>query len=190
MINIDCKFIYIGVPKTGTTSIENFIKKKFTIISECHSKHCPISLHDSKYLHYFKFSFVRNPWDWIVSWFSMTRLDRIGFKRWLFETVEENEKIKNTNPELKRDLYYRPLYLSQSEYISVDDEIKMDFVGKFENLQKDFDFVCEKLKISNHILEFKNKTFHDHYSLYYDEESLDFVRRKYKKDIENFKYTF
>ena len=70
MINVSHKFIYIGVPKTGTTSIETFIKKKYKILPSCQSKHWPISLHDTKYLNYFKFAFVRNPWDWVVSWIS------------------------------------------------------------------------------------------------------------------------
>lgn len=201
MINVSHKFIYIGVPKTGTTSIETFIKQNYKILPSCQSKHWPISLHDPEYLDYFKFAFVRNPWDWVVSWFSYreepsptfttpSSAIKAKFKRWLFETFKENEKLKKENSSLNKSLCYRPLYLSQSEYISIGGELKMDFIGRFESLQKDFDFVCDKLKIYNHILDVRNKSWHDHYSLYYDDESFNFVKEKYKDDIDNFNYSF
>jgi len=206
MINVSHKFIYVGVPKTGTTSIETFIKKNYKILPSCQSKHWPISLHEPEYLDYFKFAFVRNPWDWVVSWFSykeeqgkwgcissknsIDSSKKSKFKKWLFETFKENEKLKKENSSLNKSLCYRPLYLSQSEYISIGGELKMDFIGRFESLQKDFDFVCEKLKIYNNILDFRNKSFHDHYSSYYDRETVDFVKEKYKDDVNNFNYAF
>jgi len=201
MINVSHKFIYVGVPKTGTTSIETFIKKKYKILPSCQSKHWPISLHDAEYLDYFKFAFVRNPWDWVVSWFSYRKEPsstfttpssaiKSEFKRWIFKTFEENEKLKKENYSLNKSLCYRPLYLSQSEYISIDGELKMDFIGRFENLQKDFDSICKKIKIPKHILDARNKSWHDHYSLYYDVESFSFVKEKYKDDIINFNYKF
>jgi hypothetical protein len=66
----------------------------------------------------------------------------------------------------------------------------VDFVGKYENINEDFNFIRSKLNFNCKDLEFKNKSYHNHYSYYYDSESIDIIRRRYKSDIDFFGFDY
>ncbi|MBM9514826.1 sulfotransferase family protein [Desulfogranum marinum] len=166
----------------------------------------PKELFDS----YFKFAFVRNPWDRLVSEYRYRmHAHEYSFKEFLFEHFPKpswNDEYCHVIP----------------QYDFLHDEkgnLLVDFVGRFETLQEDFFYVCEKLNIKKRVLLHRNKSTsifnrrdnrpmkmlrstRDKLSInyrrntfkkftdYYDAESIDFVAKIYKKDIETFGYKF
>mgnify|MGYP003329617548 CR=1 FL=1 len=67
---------------------------------------------------------------------------------------------------------------------------KPDFIGRFENLQEDFDKLCDLTSLPKKELPYKNATQHFSYENYYDDETRAIVAKKYAKDIECFGYKF
>lgn len=98
------------------------------------------------------------------------------FKEWI--------KIALKNP-FRQPINY-PLY-------TIDGEIVVDFVGKFENLKKDMNYILEKISLPRSGLPREKTTFRNkkkHYRFYYNKETKKLVEKIYKKEIKLFGYKF
>jgi hypothetical protein len=130
---------------------------------------------------FFKFSFVRNPWDWQVSLYHyiLDRPKNPGY--------EETKKMGSF-----RNFVFSRENLSFTQTSCLVDEsgnLLVDFVGKFENLDQDFQTICHKVDISASLPHI-NKSKRTDYQDYYDAETRDLTARLYAEDIERFGYTF
>ena len=125
---------------------------------------------------YFKFAFVRNPFDKIVSQYHFNRRG-FGFED---ATFKEYVKAWYNGKKISNFPQFNLFYLDE----------KLDFIGRFENIQKDFDIICDKIGILKQKLPHINKSQHKHYTEYYDDETREIVAEKFAKDIEYFGYKF
>lgn len=158
---------------------------------------------------YFKFSFVRNPWDRIVSEYKYRGYPAwLDFKTYLFRHLPRPGFT---------DTYCH--IVPQCDFLfDAAGTPAADFVGRYESLQADFDTVCARLGIPERPLPHANRslegqppirTLNDvkkrlrrllwnlesrhvfpHYSQFYDDESREYVAHLYRKDIEAFGYAF
>ena len=209
MISHKHKFIFVHIPKTGGTSIEKVFHPKTPIGSDgawhypSADKHYTLKMIEKKYpisSDYFKFSFVRNPWDmtisqyhfmwkscnrWPVQWRDKHKIfSELSFKEWLLHPFFQSPCIRSVNIATRGGTAGTLL-----EWVT-GVETNIDFIGKFETLQADFNTVCDKIGIPQRQLPHCNKTNHKHYTEYYDDETREIVAEKYAKDIEYFDYEF
>jgi len=206
MISHPHKFIFIHIPKCAGTSIEHALYSYASDVSgilldskadESHQKWCiqtknlrneDLFKSINTYNDYFKFTVCRNPYDRLVSAYQYFDLSRRykTFRNFINDTKLFKD-VQNTLEEdsyLKTDLIY---HLLPGVYFVRN---RVDFIGRFENLQEDFNIVCDKIGIPRQKLPHANKRNHKHYTEYYDDETREIVAEKYAQDIEYFGYKF
>lgn len=132
---------------------------------------------------YFKFAFVRNPWDLMVSYYHYIK------------SRKNHHRSRHVNQlkSFKSYLHYEidRGKVSQSKFIcDQHDNMLVDFVGQFENLTEDFLKICTSVGLAGVRLEHKNKSARGHYQEYYDLETRELVARHWERDIDLFKYSF
>ena len=188
MVSHKHKCIFVHIIKTGGTSIEKFFRggkvHKF-------AKNYKKRVGNKKWNNYFKFTFVRNPWDKMVSQYFYIQKRKEGkyelkFREFIlaFESCPESEYIKGNGVAVR----YNPIQLPW--ILDDNGNCLVDFIGRYENLQEDFNTVCDKIGIPQQKLPHENKSKHKHYTEYYDEKTKQIVAKKYAKDIEYFEYKF
>lgn len=190
MISHKHKCIFVHVAKTGGTSIEKCLIGKDWWDINRKTKH--LSAQSAKYIYrnhwddYFKFSFVRNPWSLMASWYKFRQVEKVygmGFKTFL---LDYNFNLPTSSGEKS----WMPDTLVQADLLFEKGNPLVDFIGKFENLQEDFDEVCDKIRLQRQQLPHIYKGKHKHYTEYYDDETREIVAKKYAKDIKYFNYKF
>ena len=213
------KFIFIHNQKTGGTTIEIILKEQIPDVKLFGSRHNfavdGIGAID-QWPSYFKFIFVRNPWDRLVSWYSMfdeaRKVTWLASKKnernrvlyhysktlWLWKYVHKYGKtfddfILNCTgvigSKLKGGL--SPLSFNQLDYLSDEKgNTLVDFIGRFENFQEDFHKIGSKIGIDLSKIPIINSSKHEHYSEYYTPETRAAVAEIYQRDIEYFNYRF
>lgn len=189
------KFIFVHIPKTAGISIAAALDLACT---QCHypAREIKQILNKAEFgkiiwQNYFKFSFVRNPWSWIISnLFFHANIFNIPIDPSTFLTDwMTNGQINITNELTLR--ISRIMERGQYSFLSEEDTLLVDFVGKFENLQQDFEYICNEIGVPQTILLHKNKTReYKHYTEYYNEDAKQFIATKFAKEIKSFGYTF
>lgn len=145
----------------------------------------------------FVFSFVRNPWDRIVSAYHrvLGTAKNPATRAWAERNVARFDGFEDFLRALDDDSHLRwivlsyPHFRSQFEYLSVDGCLATDFVGRFEQLEKDFAIVAAQVK-PGASLGHRHISHHSDYRLYYNDRTAEIVANLYAKDIAAFGYSF
>lgn len=199
MITRNSKHLFIHVPKCAGMSISNICQKNGIYIDPINRSNSWIRERESfankeDFDYKYSFAFVRNPFDRMVSawkcpWVSAkTRYDESEyktFKHFILDFLPEDSK-KN----YFRWSHVMPFTDVRMKLFNKNLDQSISFIGRFENLQQDFNIVCDSIGIPHQTLPRKNKSKHKHYTEYYDNETRQTVEKKYAKDIEYFGYEF
>ena len=84
---------------------------------------------------------------------------------------------------LERGLDNR-LCITQTKYLNED----IDYIIRYENLQDDFNIVCDNINIERYVLPNYNTSQHDNYTQYYNSKEKDIIKEYFSEDFENFGY--
>ena len=138
----------------------------------------------------FKFAFVRNPWDLQVSSYHHLKRERphllkditdfATFLKWKLDPERPYQYHIDTSIELQSD------YL-----IDLHGDNMVDYIGRYETLQEDFDHVCKKIGIPPKKLPHKRRaTDRGSYHRYYTDNTIELVNNHFKRDIEMLGFKF
>jgi hypothetical protein len=130
----------------------------------------------------YKFAFVRNPWDRLVSRYAHLLRSKDRHRHNFISRLEKFEDFLQW--EMRRDSANQYPYVTDAAGNQI-----VDFVGHYETLAVDFAKVCAQLKIQVE-LPHVNVSEHRDYRTYYTPETRAFVAKRLRRDIEMFGYEF
>jgi hypothetical protein len=154
----------------------------------------------TQYHRYFKFAFVRNPWDRLVSCY-MSKIVHggTGMKMGKYGEVTLRSDMSFGEfveavcrvPDEVADPHFR------SQHVTICDDgpgkaVLADFVGRFENLEEDFGVVAQKIGLRAG-LSHTNKSENTNslsYRDFYDDRLAKMVGERYREDADLFDYSF
>jgi hypothetical protein len=188
--------IFVHVQKTAGTSIENVLRH--------HDADAGSNLHAGRrHLHareirelvprdvwdgYFKFAFVRNPFERLVSWYFMCVQVPVpnGFCRYVRDNFPTFESFVTGATSGMGEKTTR----NQADYVNDADGAQIvDFVGRYESLTDDFAKVARRLGVAA-ALPRSNPSTHGDYRDYYTDAMRDIVAARYARDLDCFGYRF
>ena len=198
VISKDKRFLFIRIQKTASSSIKESL---FNECPDCIETLTHSIAKDEKekitnWDNYFKFAFVRNPFERLVSWYNMIQFNYNPifepnnlWKYAMDNSTNFTEFIKNcTEPILEGE--YRCFAWNQLDYISNDNGIIIDFIGRYENLNSDFEVICHNIGINAPILPKVRVGKQVNYRDYYTDETKSIISERFKRDIDYFNYKF
>ena len=176
------KFMFYHIPKTAGQSLHNVLRK-YTVgdhVNEYYvtrdMTHTAVEHTWDKYKgsEYFSFAIVRNPYDRMFS---------------LYNFLTRRKLIKETLEQFINNMDREP---SQFRLLNHNGVVPLSFVGKFENLEEDFNFIADKINIDERCTDLPkvnmDQTSNITYKEAFNNELKDIIDKKHHDDFINFNY--
>lgn len=190
------KCIFIHVPKNGGISVADGLFGKDRMLGGHYSIDFYKIVFGKEFENYFKFGFSRNPWDRLVSAFYYLKGGGLDFRDVAWERnhisqyKEFGEFVDNwlCSKNIRKGMHFIP----QSDFLcDCAGSIAVNFVGRFETMDRDFAFLADRLNLGKIRLPYSNQSKRrKDYRTYYKDHQAERVASVYAKDINLFKYHF
>lgn len=194
VVNLEKEYCFIHIPKTGGSSVESIVGGR---------GHFPYKIYEREIdgLESINvFSIVRNPYARVLSSFyhfdtthtNLFEKTALGFER--FVRTKLKRQIGSyktiTNFPFMHDFNLHPHFIPQSFFLEdKNGEIKVDFIGKLENINSDWEEIRKITKTDKNI-PFLNKSLYD-YNIedhYLSNDVVSIVNEFYESDFRLFGY--
>jgi hypothetical protein len=164
--------------KSGWTQWRRFVRGRWFVDTHTRAQDAWRLVDQATWDSYFKFAFVRNPWDRAISqWF------------WRCKT-----EPRPTLPDFLRSKQMRSMNKRGMAVYSINGKSIVDRLCRYENMPEELAFLSERLALGKP-LEMPNakgmfRKDRRHYSEWYDNDSRDLVARMFADEIALTGYTF
>lgn len=190
------KIIFIHIPKTAGSSIEHLLRDEgkyeldFIGVRNGRSTHHYMGIElklilKELYPTYYKFSFVRNPYDRLISEYFWCRINNVGHK--FNKTFDEfldyvEDVIKNKN-------FFKPIendhFIPQYSFLFFNNKLLVNNIFKYEDIETVAPLIKKRLKIKTK-LQHLNKSIKNEITL--TQEQKERIYNLYKIDFQTFNY--
>jgi hypothetical protein len=199
------RFIFAAIPKTGTHAVRQalrehmgpqdleqvglFVNRKLPIPDLAKIGHGHLTLQQVRpyfkpedFEGFFKFAFVRNPFDRFISYCAFMTREGGQF--------EQNPKGVMghfiANPQ-----WQHVLFQPQHTFVTdVDGKLLTDYLGRVEEMQASYNDAARRIGIPRRPLDRVNASSRKDYRDYYDQPLIDGVAKLYARDLDLFGYEF
>ena len=201
-------FIFIRIPKIAGASLGTALSPWRSVATGAHLTAKQLRNDDpTGYDQCISFTFVRNPWDKFVSWYSWQIKGSVASSHVSFEEYIQHLLI---NKSITQD-YHTPKQLhylvdSTNSMVSpandgcvdgynpfenyMENKMLVDHIFKYENIANEWAKCCELIGITHKPIPWEHKSQHKHYTEYYTDETRKIISDFYKDDIERLGYEF
>ncbi len=191
----DENILFLHIPRTGGSIIENKLKETYTMnfygpdTSGLSLQHYTANelIKNVDIDKMFSFTFVRNPFDKILSTYLNWSIDH---------TKSFDDYIDMVKKVVENKLYYKIFAINNTDLahfkpqVELLENLKSDFVGKFENYENDIKILSKMHPKLTCLSEINIKKREVDYKQHYSERNRNIIEKLYKKDLIIFKYTF
>ena len=181
---LEKKCLFFHIPKTAGISISN------SIYGDIKWGHRTVNYYKSYYgdevfNSLYKFCFVRNPYDRLFSAYTFLKKGGINDQDLAFSEKHLHEYLDFEDfvlrglekKEIMEWVHFRP----QHTFVCDDnDKIVMDFVGKMENINEDFSYLCKQINVN---VELKKLNMSSVKKNDFSDNIKSIIKSKYKKDF-------
>ncbi|WP_111498264.1 MULTISPECIES: sulfotransferase family 2 domain-containing protein [Marinobacter] len=186
--------IFVHIPKAAGTAIHESLFGRVSGLghasAEKYMKIYGLAAYNAK----FKFTFVRNPYDRFVSAYQYlaaggnNSYDRSFSERKMAGFNDFEDFVINgfdKDPEIRKFFHFR----KQVDFITVGGQLCVDFVGRYENLEKDFKYIASFIGEGKDLRESNRTANRQPYQSFYDNEQVRrIVHDYYRDDFETLDY--
>ena len=182
MISHEHKVLFYHIPRTGGTTIENLFIGKDMAFFNHRMKHPSMEDFMFEYKEwwkdYYKFSVIRNPYEWVRSMYSLEKSDNKDFNYYC-ENFRFNTKLTNEGFPYEN--------IIGNNFIEFFNN-KLDHIFRFEDLVKsDFGELRNKFGINKKVSKkMPYEHHHKHKKPQHTLDTFNIIKEKFKNDIETF----